>query len=137
MGASAMPTWDEMVLVGRVTRAHGLRGHVVVSPETDFVAERFHTGAEVWTRVDGRQVPLVIADARVDGRRPVVAFEGCGTVESAEALAGAELRVPESDLQPLPEGSYYLHQLAGCRVETVDGVAVGTVSRVEGGVGAA
>jgi hypothetical protein len=52
-------------------------------------------------------------------------------------LAGAELRVPESSLQPLPEGTYYLHQLVGCRVETVDGAPVGDVTRVEGGAGAA
>jgi ribosomal 30S subunit maturation factor RimM len=28
--------------VGRVARTHGIRGHVLVNPETDFVAERFH-----------------------------------------------------------------------------------------------
>jgi 16S rRNA processing protein RimM len=45
--------------------------------------------------------------------------------------------VPEEALQPLPEGSYYRHQLVGCRVETIDGVVVGEVTRVEGGAGAA
>jgi 16S rRNA processing protein RimM len=125
------------VLVGRVARTHGIRGHVLVNPETDFVAERFHAGAEMWTRVDGRDRVLTIADARVEGRRPILAFDGCATVEAAEGLAGAELRVPESALRPLPEGSYYLHQLTGCRVETTDGAPVGTVSRVEGGAGAA
>ena len=132
-----MPAWDEMVLVGRVARTHGLRGQVVVNPETDFVAERFQQGARVWTRVDGREQALTIVDARVEGRRPILAFEGYATVEASDALAGAELRVPESSLQPLPEGSYYLHQLVGCRVETTEGALVGTVSRVDGGAGAA
>ena len=132
-----MPAWDELVLVGRVARPHGIRGQVVVNPETDFVAERFHAGAQMWTRVQGREITLTITDARVEGRRPILAIEGCATVEAAEALAGAELRVPESELQALPNGSYYLHQLAGCRVETVDGDAVGTVRRVDGGAAAA
>jgi 16S rRNA processing protein RimM len=132
-----MPEWDAMVLVGRVARPHGIRGQVVVNPETDFVAERFHAGAQMWTRVEGRDIALTIADARVEGRRPILAIEGYATLEAAEALSGAELRVPESELQALPEGSYYLHQLAGCRVETVDGTAVGTVRRVDGGAGAA
>ena len=132
-----MPDWDQMVLVGRVARSHGLRGQVVVNPETDFVAERFHEGARLWTRVDGREQALTIVDARVEGRRPILAFEGYATVEAADALAGAELRVPESTLQPLPAGRYYLHQLTGCRVETTDGVMVGIVSRVEGGEGSA
>jgi 16S rRNA processing protein RimM len=126
-----------MVLVGRVARTHGLRGQVVVNPETDFVAERFQPGAQFWTRVDGHERTLTIVDARVEGRRPVLAFEGYATVEASGALAGAELRVPESSLRPLPDGSYYLHQLAGCRVETTDGALVGTVSRVDGGAAAA
>ena len=42
-----------MVLVGRVARTHGIRGHVVVSPETDFVAERFRRGAQIWIRRAG------------------------------------------------------------------------------------
>ena len=132
-----MPDWDSMVLVGRVARTHGIRGHVLVNPETDFVAERFQRGAEVWTRVNGVDTALRISDARVDGPRPILSFEGVGTVEAAEGLAGAELRIPESDLLPLPEGRYYLHQLVGCRVDTTDGATVGEVKRVEGGAGAA
>ena len=137
MSSRGEASWEDMVLVGRVARPHGIRGHVVVNPETDFVAERFHAGAELWTRLNGREQTLRVTDARVEGRRPILGFEGFGTVEAAEPLAGAELRVPESDLQPLPEGSYYLHQLAGCRVETTEGATVGTVARVEGGAGAA
>jgi 16S rRNA processing protein RimM len=132
-----MPEWEQMVLVGRVARTHGIRGHVLVNPETDFVAERFQAGAKIWSRVEGREQALTITDARLEGPRPILGFDGYGSVEAAEALAGAELRVPESELQPLPEGSYYLHQLAGCRVETTEGAPVGTVTRVEGGAGAA
>jgi 16S rRNA processing protein RimM len=126
-----------MVLVGRVARTHGIRGHVLVNPETDFVAERFHEGAQFWTRVDGREQVLTIADARVEGRRPILAFDGYHTMEAADGLAGAELRVPESSLQALPDGSYYLHQLIGCRVVTIEGTPVGEVGRVDGGAGAA
>jgi len=129
--------WDAMVLVGRVARTHGIRGHVLVNAETDFVAERFQAGAQLWTRVDGREQSLRIVDARLEGRRPILAFDGYASLEAAEGLAGAELRVPEADLLPLPEGSYYLHQLVGCRVETTEGAPIGAVSRVDGGAGAA
>jgi 16S rRNA processing protein RimM len=132
-----MPDWDSMVLVGRVARTHGIRGLVVVNPETDFVAERFQPGAQVWIRQEGHERPLTIVDARLEGRRPVVGFDGYDSVEAAETLAGSELRVPESVLQPLPPGTYYLHQLVGCRVETGAGAVVGEVTRVEGGAGAA
>lgn len=130
-----MMDWDDMVLVGRIARPHGLRGHVVVNPETDFVEERFRPGGMVWTRSEGRDTPLTISSARIQGGRPVIAFEGLSRVEDVEWLSGLELRVPEDALQPLEPGRYYEYQLVGCTVETVDGAAVGTVLRVEGGAG--
>jgi len=50
----------------------------------------------------------------------------------AEALAGRELRVPIDRLAPLPGGTFYRHDLVGCRVETPAGELVGTVQNVEG-----
>ena len=57
-------------------------------------------------------------------------------MDAAEALAGAELRVPEADLVVLPAGSYYHHQLVGCTVRTLEGEVIGTVASVEGASGA-
>ena len=54
-----------MVLVGRIARPHGLRGQVVVNPETDFVEERFRPGERLWTRTGGREETLTIESARV------------------------------------------------------------------------
>src|SRR4051812_24195878 len=124
-----MPFWDDLVLVGRIARPHGLRGHVVINPETDFAEERFTKGATLWT--PGGTV--TIADARIQGRHPIVRFEGYERIEDAEPLAGQELRIPEDTLQPLGEGVYYQHQLIGCVVETAAGERVGEVARVEGG----
>ena len=129
------PTWDDMVLVGLVARPHGLRGQVAVHPETDFVETRFQSGATVWTRCDDRLEALVVESIRLQGGRLVIAFEGHARREDAERLAGAELRVPETMLQPLESGQYYEHQLVGCRVETVGNDVVGSVVRVEGGAG--
>jgi 16S rRNA processing protein RimM len=127
--------WDDMVLVGRVARTHGLRGDVIVHPETDFVAERFRVGATMWTRASGRDEEVTIVAVRLQNGRPVVAFEGFSSIDAAARLAGQELRVPEAALQPLTPGRYYEHQLVGCAVETVDGDQVGVVGRVDSGVG--
>jgi 16S rRNA processing protein RimM len=125
--------WDEMVLVGRITRAHGLKGHVVVSPETDFAETRFVDGAVFRTRSAQGDEELVVASARMQGTRAVIRFEGFARIEDVERLAGLELRVPESTLQPLAAGTYYQHQLIGCAVETTAGDRIGEVARVEGG----
>jgi len=133
---SEPPAWDAMVLVGRVARPHGIRGDVVVNPETDFVDERFAAGSVLWTRIAGVVEPMTVARARFGGRRPVLGFAGTDTIPDAERLAGAELRVPEAALLTLEPGTYYLHQLVGCRVETEHGDVVGEVVRVDGGAGA-
>jgi 16S rRNA processing protein RimM len=124
-----------MVLVGRIGRPHGLRGQVVVNPETDFVEQRFRPGARVWTRKGGHAESLVIASSRVQSGRPVIGFEGRSRREDVEPLAGLELRVPEDTLRPLEPGHYYEHQLVGCLVEMGRNVILGQVVGVEGGAG--
>jgi 16S rRNA processing protein RimM len=125
-----------MVLVGRIARPHGIRGQVIVTPDTDFVDERFRTGAVLWTRSDRGEEVLTVSSARVQNGRPVIGFEGFATIEDVERLAGRELRVPEDALQPLADGAYYVHDLVGCVVETVSGEQIGPVQRVDGGAGA-
>jgi 16S rRNA processing protein RimM len=128
--------WDDMVLVGRVARTHGLRGDVIVSPETDFVTERFRPGATMWMRTAAGDEQLTVKAVRLQNGRPVVTFEGFTSIDSAGRLTGQELRVPEESLQTLGPGQYYEHQLAGCSVVTVGGELVGVVERVESGAGA-
>jgi 16S rRNA processing protein RimM len=127
--------WDDMALVGRIARAHGNRGQVIVNPETDFAEKRFRLGSEVFVERDGTVVPLTITGVRFHRARPILGLAGVETMNDAEALAGLELRVPASWLEPLPAGTWFQHELVGCRVETTRGEAVGLVERVEGGAG--
>jgi 16S rRNA processing protein RimM len=125
--------FESLVLVGRVARAHGNKGQVIVNPDTDFPDERFQVGHTVFTSSPAGVVrPLVISNVRFHQGRPILGFEGIVTMNDAEALAGAELRVPESDLVSLPERTFYHHDLVGCEVKTQDGRTIGTVKAVEG-----
>ncbi len=125
--------WESLVLVGRVARAHGNKGQVIVNPETDFPEERFQAGRTVFTRAaSGAPEARVITAFRIHQGRPVLGLEGVETMDDAEALAGAELRVPESNLKALPAGSYYHHELVGCEVRRQDGTVVGIVKGIEG-----
>jgi 16S rRNA processing protein RimM len=127
--------WDEMAVVGRIARAHGIRGEVIVNPETDFPDRRFRAGATLYTRREGAVCSLRVTTARMQRGRPVIGLDGVSTMNDAVALAGCELRVPAADLAPLPPGSYYHHDLIGCTVETAAGERIGSVSSVEGAPG--
>jgi len=127
--------WEDMVVVGRVARAHGNRGEVIVNPETDFPDIRFRTGSELQVRRGDAIDTLKVAGVRSHQGRPVVVFEGVSTMDAAEALAGAELRIDAEAMRPLAAGEFYRHELVGCRVETTDGRKLGDVRRVEEGSG--
>jgi 16S rRNA processing protein RimM len=129
-----MPDQSEqrMAVVGRIARAHGNRGQVIVNPETDFPQDRFQAGAELFIERGGRLEPVVVTAARFTRGRPILALAGTESMNAAEALAGLELLVPVDRLVALPEGTFYWHDLVGCRVETVSGELLGTVSEIEG-----
>ena len=121
-----------MAGVGWIARAHGIRGQVIVSLETDFPEQRFRPGAELFIERNGAVQALTLTSVRFHRDRPVVGIAGVETMNDAEALAGRELRVPVDRLAPLPGGTFYRHDLIGCRVETPTGELVGTVESVEG-----
>ena len=123
---------DDLVLVGRIARTHGIRGHVIVNPETDSPGERFVAGRVLHLEAPGRSEPITIASVRFHHGRPIIGFSGVDTMDAAEALLGAALRMPAADLPPLPGGTYYRHDLVGCEVRDTKGQAVGRVTSVDG-----
>jgi 16S rRNA processing protein RimM len=128
---------DDLVLVGRIARSHGLRGDVIVDPETDFVDERFASGSELLIRRATGLETVRIATVRFHKHRPIVRFDGIESVEQADALRDVDLWIRAADRAPLPAGEYYHDALIGCRVETTTGAAVGIVARIDGPRGGA
>ena len=127
-----MTAWDDMAVVGRIARAHGNRGQVIVDPTTDFPEERFKAGSILYIRRGEGSESVAVENVRFHRGRPIVGLRGVDTMDAAEALAGAELRIAADALHPLPSGSYYHHDLVGCSVETRRGENVGRVAAVEG-----
>ena len=124
--------WAEMAVVGRIARAHGIRGQVIVTLETDFPEERFQPGAELFIERNGAVQAVRLTTVRFQRERPVVGIEGVETMTGAETFAGCELRVPIEHLASLPAHTFYRHDLIGCSVETAGGQGVGVVRDVEG-----
>ena len=124
--------WDDMALVGRVARPHGLGGQVVLNSETDFPEDRFRPGAELFLNRDGQIRAVEVTTVRFQRERPIIGLQGVDDVGAASDLAGAELRVPIENLTRLEPGTYYRHDLVGCQVETLTGERIGVVAEVEG-----
>jgi 16S rRNA processing protein RimM len=122
----------DLVVIGEVTRPHGLRGEVRVTPHTDR-PERFEGLDEcvLWDEASDARVVLRITRARRLGEAVLLSLAGCDSVEAAAALAGRLVALPRAQALPLPAGQVYPWQLAGCRVTTEDGRTVGELSGIE------
>jgi len=124
---------DYNVIIGEVASPFGLRGEVKVRPVTDF-PEHFGGLKEVYVgkgsppRRSGRI--LKIESARPHKGAVIVKFAGIDDVSAAEALRGMELRISESELMPLEEDEYYIHDIIGLDVETTEGEHLGRVKEI-------
>ncbi len=114
---------DPLVSIGRVGRAHGLDGSFVVDRASDD-ERRWEIGASVI--VDG--VPTrIVASRRVGGGKRAVKLD-------RPAARGSDLAVRRSELPTVEEGTYYVFQLVGLRVQLPDGSGLGVVREVHDGV---
>lgn len=117
-GANGAPL---LLDVGRITKAHGLRGEVVVVLTSDR-DERVAAGSVL----DTDRGPLTVDASRPHQDRWIVSFRGVTGREDAEALRGLVLRAePIDDPDVL-----WVHEVIGCTVRTVDGVERGVVESV-------
>jgi 16S rRNA processing protein RimM len=119
--------------VGRVVKAHGISGELVVEIRTDDPAARFAPGNTLRARGSGGggERDFVIDQAREHGARLLVRLAGVNDRDAADALRGSLFVVDSDDLPPIDEpDTYYDHQLEGLRVRTAAGQEVGIVSEV-------
>ncbi len=124
-----------LLIVGRIGRAHGLKGEVLVSVRTDDPETRFAVGAKLATEPPERG-PLTVTAAGLHSGRYVVAFEGIADRTAAEALCGTELVVDSAELVPIDDpDEFHDVELLGLRVEDVAGNPLGELADVVHGPG--
>lgn len=109
--------------VGRVNKAHGLKGEVLVTFSSDRT-ERLAAGSRLWVGDDEREV---VSSSRHQ-QRWIVRFAGVDSREQADALRGSVLTAEPLDAA---EGELWVHELVGATVVLADGTAVGTVESVQ------
>lgn len=119
-------TGEPTVAVGRILKAHGVTGEVAVAVLTE-VPGRFAPGSLLLLD-DGRTMTVRSSRPRDGGL--LVRFEEIRDREHARAFHGQILSVPASSSPPLPEGSWWDHDLVGCEVATVEGRRLGVVDDV-------
>jgi 16S rRNA processing protein RimM len=124
-----------LLVVGRIGRAHGIRGKVLVALRTDDPDTRFAPGIVLVTDPEERG-PLTVVAARRHSGRYVVAFDGVTDRAAAAALTGTALVVDSADLPPTGDpDEFHDAQLLGLRVRSIDGDDIGELADVLHGPG--
>jgi 16S rRNA processing protein RimM len=118
------------LVVGRIGRAHGVRGDVHVDVLTDDAERRYAPGSVLLTDPPERG-PLTVRSSRPAGDRLVVHFDQTDDRDAARLLSGTLLLVDADSCPPLDDpDEYWDHQLVGLSVRTVDDEHLGTVADV-------
>ena len=125
-------TSPAFIIVGRVRKAHGIRGEVVVETITDAPDAVFAPGRRVFAGTSAGDLAPNRTELHVDTSRPfneglLVAFSEVPDRTVAETWRGRYLLVPADELPAPSEDEVYVHDLLGMRVELESGELVGTV----------
>jgi 16S rRNA processing protein RimM len=119
----------DFVVIGLLGRARGVGGEIFVRPVTD-MPERFHRLDRALLRQNGRIREIEIDAVKTQGDSLILKLEGIDTRSDARSLNGAELGVRRDNVWPVPEGTYYVFDLVGCKVVGVAGREIGMIRDV-------
>ena len=117
---------QELIVIGKIVAPHGVRGDVRVTPLTDF-PDRFLTMKSVLV---GEKRSLPIETAKFHKQFLLLKFRGFDDRNAVEELRGQLLHVHRQDLVPLQEGEFYVFDIIGMEVYTVDGNLLGKIGEV-------
>jgi 16S rRNA processing protein RimM len=125
-------TTPAFIIIGRVRKAHGIRGEVVVEPITDAPDAIFASGHRVFAGTATGDIAPSRTELHVDSSRPfndgyLIAFAEVPDRNVAETWRGRYLLLPADELPPPADDQVYVHELPGMRVELADGQLVGSV----------
>ena len=113
---------NEILELGKVVNTHGIRGEIKVQPWCD--------DPEIFDELEY----IYIGDKRYDILKSrlhknceIIALDGVNNINEAELLRNKVVTIEREILGELPEGTYYIADLEGLEVKTVDGQVLGTI----------
>ncbi len=114
----------EMVLLGHIAGAHGIKGWVRIHSDTE--PRDAILAYQPWL-IGDEKTPTRVQQGRKQGKHLVAEIEGISDREAAESLAGQHIAVYRDQLPDLPDTQYYWTDLIGAEVYNQDGSELGSI----------
>lgn len=117
------------MLLGTVTRPHGIRGELKVRPYTE-KPENLARYPRLYLSADGGKTKAAYTNvyARAHGNAVILRLKECTDRDQAEKLAGMQIWLASTDLPPVGKDEFYLYTLEGKLAKTKDGLLLGMVT---------
>src|ERR1044072_423364 len=125
---------DDLIVIARAVRTHGLKGEIVAELLTDF-PERFEDVDElILVSPAGKRELVQLENHWFQKDRVVLKLAGYDDVDRAKELVGYDFAVPEADRMELDEDEFYDWELEGCTVQVDDkSIGEGRAAKSNGG----
>jgi len=121
----------DFITIGAVTRVHGVRGEVIVSPITDDVQQFFRfQKIYLYSSSNGRRKTVDIECVKRKKNLLIIKFKNIDDRNQAQELKGALVEKQFDDAEALADDEYYVFDLIGLTVKTVDDHIVGKLRDV-------
>lgn len=117
---------DDLVVVGYISGAYGIRGWIRITPYSGDADALLH--AKTWWLDKPEVRDVAMLESRIHSGEVVARLMGVEDRTQAEALKGAQVQISRRHFPPLDEGEFYWVDLIGSTVENMQGEVLGTVS---------
>lgn len=118
----------EWIVIGKIATAHGVRGEVKMTPYLDDLD--FLRNLDTLHLKGRSHKEVKIKGIRFNKGNALFLFEGVTDRTTALQFRGREVIVPFSQLPELEQDEYYVAQLVGLNVETIEGAPLGKVAEI-------
>lgn len=123
------PTAEDLIVLGKITSVHGVRGEVKIYSFTDPIDNLLDYSQ--WTlRRDGEVKQVELVSGRLQGKVLVAKLKGLDDREVARTFAGFDICVPRALLPDLAEDEFYWYQLEGLKVIDQLGQLLGKINHL-------
>ena len=120
---------DGLVIIGKITGHHGIKGWVKIQSYTRPMEQIFQYRQVTLGAGDSmegcRQVKVM--NCRHQGKGIIAQIEGYNSREDSEVITGCNIAVNRDQLEVLKDGEYYWMDIIGSQVVNAEGVNFGTV----------
>jgi 16S rRNA processing protein RimM len=121
---------QKLVLIGKVTATHGIRGQLRVVPFSGEAESILSQRRLILKGPNDESEAFEVANSSVHGKRVLLSLKSLDDINKVEYLVGREIYVERGQLPELPDGEYYWCDLIGLKVYTVQGKFLGKLCEI-------